>query len=149
MDDRTLLVGQAPSRDGHGVATPFSGASGRRLASLMGVPHAELATRFRLANLLDRWPGARGAGDAFPLAEARAGWRRIADAGLPPRTVLIGFAVARACGYGDAAPLTWLPGPDGGLVAVVPHPSGLSRWWNDPAGRAAAAAFLSAVAGVA
>ena len=32
----------------------------------------------------------------------------------------------------------------GGRVAVVPHPSGRSRYWNDPANRDAAAEFLCA-----
>jgi hypothetical protein len=29
---------------------------------------------------------------------------------------------------------------------VVPHPSGVNRWWNDPANRAAARRFFEGVA---
>jgi len=48
--------------------------------------------------------------------------------------VLLGGKVAAAF-YMHRRPLfRWLDEfGDGALVAVAPHPSGVSRWWNDPA----------------
>ncbi len=58
------------------------------------------------------------------------------------RFVLFGRKVARAFGLGPEAPwMTWDEG-----IAVVPHPSGRSYWYNDPENRARARTFLRRVA---
>lgn len=135
---RPLLVGQAPSRDTDG-GLPFSGRSGRRLAALAGFPHADLGARFELANVLDRWPGKAARGDRFPAREARAAAARLPLAGR--RVVFVGAGVAAAFGARPPAPLAWFDHA-GARCALLPHPSGVNRWWNDPAHAAAAAAFL-------
>lgn len=182
---KVLLVGQAPSRDTCG-GPPFSGRSGRRLADLAGVEHSRLGEVFALVNLLDRWPGKNGRGDAFPMSEARAAAARL-DLSKHDVVVLVGRNVARACGLKDAgyfkhhevaAPLAdgkgqyvdqvgeqWIgfPAPTipaqvqgkmgKGLgagcatfkavtVFVIPHPSGVNRWWNDAANEQKARRFM-------
>lgn len=148
-----LLVGQAPSASAQGVL----GASGARLAKLAGLGLEEYAARFARANLLDAWPGPAGrlgGGDAFDLADARAAWRDLLPHVHGRPVVLLGRHVARAAGLADApwwewAALSWRPRRRGWLraqVAVVPHPSGVSRWWNDPDGVLRAAAWWSRLA---
>lgn len=133
---RVLLVGQAPSRDTCG-GPPFSGRSGRRLADLAGVKHDELREVFALVNLLDRWPGKNGRGDAFPMGEARAAAARL-DLSKHDVVVLVGKSVARAFGIGEAE---YFAERVGG-VFVVPHPSGVNRWWNDAANEERARRFM-------
>jgi len=136
MGPMATIVGQAPGRRG---GPPLRGPCGARLARLAGLSGVdELARRHELANLLPRFPGKRGKGDAFPPAEARR-----AAHGVRPKhrdVLLLGRHVARAFGV-DRPFFEWW---DLGRwrVAVVPHPSGVSRWWNDSANRARAAAFL-------
>lgn len=138
-DPRPLLIGQAPSRDSD-PARPFSGRSGRFLERLAGLPEGGLAVAFELANLVDRWPGAspRGKGDRFPKNLARLAADRF---DLRGRTVVFaGLAVARAFGF--AKPPVGFAPHRGGLCVVIPHPSGVNLWWNDPTNRALAADVL-------
>jgi uracil-DNA glycosylase len=132
---RVVIVGQAPSWSTRGQAKPFSGASGRRLAALLDVSHEELLDgRVDLVNLLPRWPG-RGdsnhpLGDHFPMAAARSAARRL-------RVALDGCVVVM-CGKNvrDAFGLTqdffeMARVVDHFTYVVIPHPSGVNRWWND------------------
>lgn len=147
---RTLIVGQAPSRDGAGTVVPFSGRSGQRLARLIGCPVEALPYLFELSNLLEAWPGKAGRGDAFDLeAGRRAAW---AVPVLPGQTVVLaGRQVARCFGLGHVPFLTWVPGEQarpvrrGARFVVLPHPSGLVTWWNDPAHEEAARQLLRRV----
>ncbi len=125
------IVGQAPGPNTD-PSEPLSGASGRRLAALCGLPYAEFRRRFRLVNVLDGHRGRCGKGCAFPMAEARsrAGGLLATLAGHP--TVLLGRAVPAAFGLPPAPWFRWL-GFGGWPVATAPHPSGISHWWNEPA----------------
>jgi uracil-DNA glycosylase len=139
---KIVLVGQAPSRDTDGRA-PFSGKSGQRLERLAGLGSGELQARFALANVLQRWPGSAGKGDLFPMADARRAAPRLLRALAGRRVVAVGCAVAKALGVASALPdLTWRKFALLDAIAVVPHPSGVNRWWNEPGNRDAAAAFL-------
>lgn len=139
---RIVVVGQAPSR-GTGGAPPFSGASGRKLAELLDVPHAELGALFELRNVLARYPGkGAGKGDAFPAARARRAARRLRAEVAGREVLVVGKATAAALGL-DGERLfraqTW----DGATLCwVIPHPSGVNRWWNDAGNRRRAAFFL-------
>lgn len=141
MNLRTLVVGEAPSRTS---TAPLDGPSGRRLAALAGVPFEELPARFELTNLLDRWPGrGSGPGAAFPRAEARAAAASMEIEGR--RVVLLGKRVASA--FGVVGDLLDVVEHRGAEVLVLPHPSGASRWWNSPDGRARAEAALRSFVG--
>lgn len=138
---KPLLVGEAPARGTEGLP-PFSGRSGAFLARVAGF---DVAARFECVNLLDRWPGPQGKGSAFPLAEARAAALELDVGG---RTVILaGWRVAHA--WPDRAPRAYLvavDGAHGGPLAVLPHPSGVCRWWNDAWRRDAARRFLARAA---
>lgn len=138
---RPLLIGQAPSR-GSDPALPLSGRSGGRLAALCGVDASDLRRRFDLLNLLDRWPGKDGKRDAFPVDAAR---RRAIDLLLSGRmfgrrVVMLGGAVALTFGIRRYDYLRWSAN-ETLTLAVAPHPSGVSRWWNDEANVEIARAF--------
>lgn len=134
-------MGQAPARSAAGKVA-FLGDSGRRLAKIAGVTLPELLDRVDTSNLLARWPGRLAKGDAFPLAEARRAAAELAAKEDPSRAFLLaGSNVARAFGVSHLGFLRW--GLLGGRrVAVIPHPSGVSRWWNDARNMARARAFL-------
>jgi hypothetical protein len=141
---RIAIVGQAPGRT-NGSRLAFDGPSGERLARLAGFARAvDLRRAARLTNLLVRWPGrGNGKGDAFPIAEAREAAWGVRLAGI---VLLAGRGVARAFGLGGARYFEWAA-IGAARVAVVPHPSGISHWWNDPRNRRRAGAFLRGVFG--
>jgi len=119
----------------------LDGVSGRRLSDLSGVPVAEWAD---LANLLSAWPGyAAHKGDRFPLPAARAAADRLMRTNRQHRVLLLlGRGVAQAFGLDDLPFFKWRRLAGGRLVAVVPHPSGVSRWWNEAPRRVTAREFL-------
>lgn len=102
----------------------FLWGSGRRRLLQLGVRW------LRSANLL--WPAPAGDWDAA----AASAWARrlLADPATSTHRLLwlCGVRVAAAFGLGGAAPMS-LHRRDGLVLAVLPHPSGRSRIWNDPA----------------
>lgn len=138
MNSRPMLLGEAPGR---ATGAPFSGRSGARIAALLGIAPDDLRARFELANLLERRPGpGSGGGSAFPAAEARAAAAALDLSGR--RVVAFGARVASALGV--SAGLLDVVEHRGATVLVFPHPSGASRWWNDPVRRDRAADALRA-----
>ncbi len=124
---KPLLVGQAPSSETRGKPA-FAGRSGARLARLLGMP---VASALEPINLLKRFPGKADAkGDLFPIERARRAARRT-RLGAGRTVLLAGGNVARAFGVTRFELFAWFE-LCGTLVAVVPHPSGISHWWNDP-----------------
>lgn len=124
-----MLLGQAPGPGKNRRA--FDGASGRRLAKMLGLGLGELLSAVEPVNLIGRFPGGRasGKGDAFPMDQARRAAKRLRPR-LRGRLVLMaGRAVARA--FGVRAEFFELVDTGLGFDAVVvPHPSGVSHWWN-------------------
>jgi hypothetical protein len=125
-----------------------TGTCGERIACLSGIMFREFLRRTDRFNVLRRWPGSNGKGDLFPRDAAQQGALRLRRI-LPGRRVL--FLGRRAAGAfkvsGDY--LTWarkevdLPGkPTKFEVAILPHPLGINRWWNDPENRGRAERFL-------
>jgi len=152
---RVMLVGQAPGPVEHDVGQPFSGRAGRQLmrwlqrAGFAGEDDARRRIYFISATTC--FPGRRpdGAGDRRPTPRevaACAPWReeamRLVD---PPLVIPVGslglslFLPGRLDEYVGRAVL-----PDGGdtpippdaatrrVLLPLPHPSGQSRWLNDP-----------------
>lgn len=129
---RTVLVGVDPGKNSGG---PFSGegGSGRRLASLCGLSVDEFASRFDRINLhhsaghpesADR----RAAENLIPVLRGR-------------RVVAVGGRVATALSVGGEN-LSWSVRERGFVGAKIPHPSGVSRWWNDRGNTLAASRFM-------
>lgn len=139
---KIVLVGQAPSRATDGFP-PFSGMSGRRLEEVSGLAPGKLPERFALFNVLERWPGPAAKGDKFPIHRARKAAKRLLFALEGRRVVAIGRAVAKVLGVPPVVPdMVWSPHDKLAAIAVLPHPSGVNLWWNDPGNKAAAAAFM-------
>lgn len=137
---RTLIIGEAPARTGD-PRRPLLGRSGGRLAALCGLELQDYRRAFARANVLERWPGRLAKGDAFdlPAARQRAALlrRRFVGGRL---VVLLGRRTARAFGLDSAY---FLPQRVAcANVVVLPHPSGVNRWWNEPKNLARAARFL-------
>lgn len=127
-----LIVGQGPSASSEGLP-PFdpSTYSGRKLCELAGVERAEELGV--VVNLLDRYPGRsrKGSkGDHFFAWKARQIAKKTPLHRFD-RVVLVGRNVARSFGVGDRPFLRWFE-HRGTKVSIVPHPSGVNHWWNDP-----------------
>jgi len=146
---RPLIVGQAPAR-GRSLSTPFVGTrTGARLCELTGLSEEQLISKFELVNLVKRYPGKSGKGDAFPFKTANANVRRLMPRMADRRVLLLGSNVAKAFGL-RMLPLTWYPWTlslrngesNDCLVALLPHPSGVNRWWNSHRNQLRAARFL-------
>lgn len=158
---RPLFVGQAPGRGLDGWPA-LTGAAGDRLGRLAGLPYpprSRPAFAFMVAtervNLIERWPGrSPNGGDAFPLDQARAGAlallsRLQAEGRLAGRhLVLVGRGVAQAFNLEELPWFSWTPYEPLSVpgvrfeVATMPHPSGRSRFWNDPENVEQARSFL-------
>lgn len=149
---KTTLLGEAPGR-GFDDQPAFSSKSGRFLSDLIQL---DVQETFRCLNLLQRWPGrSSGKGAAFPHREARASaeelCQRLAEEAARTRIILAGMRVAKALGIRrDVIYFRWQPLADVSAtlshpqlwVAVMPHPSGVNRWWNDAENKKLAAEFL-------
>jgi hypothetical protein len=138
-----LVVGEAPNRVGVGSSSDdVLGAPAivRRLPGIL-----DLERR----NLLSYWPGPdpRGKGSLFPLDEARAAAEELWT--YYPTSVRFVVVSARAAGaFGIKRSqyefLQWFE-HEGREVAVVPHPSGVVRWWNEKSNARRARAFIREV----
>lgn len=123
---RFLIIGEAPAPNGDLM---FDGASGTRLCKLTGLRIEELHETFALINLLPEYPGPK-----FPLKRGQ----EAADTLFRYRTwrgweavLLAGRSVAASCGVMFGTPFfLWFYSRET-ACAVIPHPSGLNRWWND------------------
>ena len=134
----TVLVGEAPPR--RGPLAPFEGLSGRRLRGLAGSDLDDVL----MCNLFMVPMPRSGKGSAFWAAEARA---RAAAWDLDGIDLLLmaGRRVARA--FGVPASVRYLePFTVRGTAAyVVPHPSGVNRWFNAETNRARFRRFFQAL----
>lgn len=129
-----VVVGLDPGRNGPDPLDPAFG-SGRRLSAMLGVGPDEYLRRIDRVNLhpSERLPGDdRAAGaNLLPILRGR-------------RVVVLGRRVAEALDVTDDW-FRWRVAPGGFVAACSPHPSGLSRWWNDAGNVLAAGAFWSRV----
>jgi hypothetical protein len=129
------LVGEAnPLSDDqrHALLPLPAGCAGDRLRRLAGMSRIEYLRTFQRVNLCGR---------RWDPREAR---RRAGELRSDPCTlVLLGRRVARAFDV-DGPFLTTVTA---GLCTLhlLPHPSGLNRWWNDPGNAALAREFLAEV----
>jgi uracil-DNA glycosylase len=168
---RILLVGQAPGPVEHDVTRPFAGRAGRELVRWMlraGLrDEDDFRDRVWITSTTTCFPGRRpdGAGDRRPgPAEVAlcAGWLDGVLRLLAPRLVIPvgGLALSRLLGgmrLDDAVGHVFdaagarveeaSPTVDR-LFLPLPHPSGQSRWLNDPARRLRLEAALARLAGL-
>src|SRR4051794_14985833 len=146
-----MIVGQAPGPTAGERPLPYSGASGKTLQAWLeraGFPPGSLYQDFYLTSITKWFPGPAtggGKGDRLPSAAeitfcARHLDREIA-LGRPEFIVSLGrLAAERLDLSAKGLPLTplvgvfrsaWRAGHTFRLLPL-PHPSGVSRWLNDP-----------------
>ena len=139
---KITLIGQAPSR----MSNPKSPLSGEplasKLATMVGVDKKIYLRKFKRKNILDAWPGKNGKGDRFPAQKARSAANSMLRDLRCSSVIFIGVATARAFNF-DAPPLRWREF-NGGRTAVLPHPSGINRWYNDVNNKRKASKFMRA-----
>ena len=142
---RILIVGQGPSKDGEGLP-PLSGpGTGDKLAELAGLPREEMLNRATAVNLLSKWYGKNGHGDKFPASIAKKQAEKLKNSWKDfDRILLLGRNVASAFHVKGSLieSLVWNADKDGNVVAWMPHPSGVDRWYNSRENTIAAAKFL-------
>lgn len=146
---RVLLVGQAPGLRATITDRPFAGISGEKLRDWFergGIPRADFWRKIHFAAVTrcypGRLPGARG--DRLPTPEEQALCRPWLDELIaiqrPEVVLLVGLLAIRTF-LGPVASLTAVVGTavarDGVRYLPLPHPSGVSRWLNDPSNVAA------------
>jgi uracil-DNA glycosylase len=144
---KVFLLGQAPGLRSDAAGMPFAGPSGRVLEGWLqqaGFAPGALRRDVYLSSVTRCDPGRSpsGAGDRPPSPAERAlcaPWWRGELALLQPRVVLLAGKLAIAEFY-PPAPLEALVGSwrreGASWLLPLPHPSGVSRWLNDPAHRA-------------
>lgn len=142
--DRILVIGQAPGHVSITNDLPFSGPGGRILQKWLekaGFPPGYLHEHVYLSSLTRCDPGRnpKGGGDRRPSPPEIALCRPFLDAEirlLRPKVVLLVGTMAIET-FISKARLEEIIGTyeerDGMLLLPLPHPSGVSRWLNDPA----------------
>jgi hypothetical protein len=104
------------------------------LVELLDVTEDEYLALFSRKNLLPEWPGSSGKGDAFPMADASLSAVALSHVMRDSYLLLLGKNVARAFGLNDVDYFKEVQ-RDTLTMMVVPHPSGINRWWNEPSNR--------------
>jgi uracil-DNA glycosylase len=141
---RILLIGQAPGLRATRTDLPFAGAAGDKLRAWMeqaGVPRHEIYQHVHFAAVTrcypGRLPGAKG--DRVPSSEEQAlcgPWLDELISTLEPRIILLVGLLAIRTFLGRVKSLTAAVGTstvrDGVCYIPLPHPSGVSRWLNEP-----------------
>jgi uracil-DNA glycosylase len=148
-----MIVGQAPGARGHRNGVPWSGTSGdilRAWFNRSGYPPEEFLESWYFTSLTKCFPGkvAGSKGDRAPSAAERklcAPWLAGEFALVRPELIVtLGRLAAEALvpgarrlALGELVGTVWDVDLGWGEVSVVPlpHPSGVSRWRNDPANR--------------
>jgi uracil-DNA glycosylase len=151
-----FLVGQAPGPVERESRRPFSGRAGKELDRWMVRAGFESAEEFRrltyIASLMRCFPGRNraGNGDLKPPPKAVANCARWLDGELtlmkPRVLILVGqMAIARFLGPGRLEDRVGNRFGERPVMVPLPHPSGQSRWLNDPANRERLASALAMI----
>ena len=147
ITDRVMIVGQAPGIVELTTRTPFSGRAGaelRRWLARAGIGEDDLPYRTSITKC---FPGKAetGAGDRRPSPPEIAlcaPWLEAELALLRPEIVMLVGTLAIDRLWGKAALSDVVgrskraPALSDALLIPLPHPSGASRWLNEPANRA-------------
>lgn len=150
MNPRMIFVGEAPNsalwnrlmteepdplvRTRIVLRLALTGRCGDRIASLLGIDDCvTFARRFQRTNLNVSCHGKEGAGHKFHEIEGIKRARLVIDdLSAGDRVVMCGKRVARAFGFKKIENLNNVTGEKGIIFFLLPHPSGLVKFWNDP-----------------
>jgi uracil-DNA glycosylase len=138
------MFGQAPGVIEGVERRPWRGRAGQTLRRWLGMEEQEFYDTFYCASVTRCYPGRAGSGggDRTPTAreqELCSFWREWEFALLRPRLIVVvgGLAARRLLGLKRLDESIGRRFEVGDSVAVpLPHPSGVSRWLNDPANQA-------------
>ena len=139
-----MIVGQAPGAQTEAKRFHFAGPGGRLLGRWMaqaGYDPEHWREQCYITSLTRCFPGKapRGRGDRKPSPAELANCRPFLDDELRlvrPRIVLAvgSMAIEQLVGRGSLDSLVGtVVERDGRAIVPLPHPSGVSRWLNDPA----------------
>lgn len=137
MMSNILIVGQGPSQHGD-PDRPLEGAA-TKLGPLLDITPALFINRYARINLNALWIGKAGKGDVFDTAEGYVA-AKVLLRGSWTRYVLLGQKVAECFGI-KSDPCTVVEAI-GKHFLLLPHPSGINRWWNEPVNRGRASLKL-------
>lgn len=143
---RLMVLGQAPGVDANGPnRRPFGGDAGRRFFRWMarvGWEEESFRDKFYMTAVTKCFPGTdpKNSGDRVPTVAERRLCRPWLDAELAlvqPEVILALGRLAINLFYPAKMTLTEIVGDiredeEGTMIVPLPHPSGASRWFNDP-----------------
>jgi uracil-DNA glycosylase len=140
---KPLFIGEAPGKRWKPGDKPLGGRSAGVLAKLLGLDSEDFYGRIDAVNLMDKWPGPGPSGKGATFDPVRAMHAAVAVPVEGRRVVYCGRRVARAFGFVVKEFFVQIPNDARAAESwVIPHPSGINRWWNDPKNRRKAARWL-------
>jgi uracil-DNA glycosylase len=150
---RAYIHGQAPGALEGEQRLPWRGRAGRTLRRWLELDEDEFYATFYCASVTRCYPGKSqsGSGDRTPTTreqELCAFWRKWELRLIQPQLILVvgGLSARRLLGLSNLADSIGRRFELDGAVAIpLPHPSGTSRWLNDPANRERLADALAVV----
>ncbi len=157
---RILLLGQAPGLRATITDRPFAGAAGNRLRDWFeagGVPREDFWRKIHFAAVTrcypGRLPGAKGDRVPSPAEQTLCRpWLEGVALAVRPRVILLVGLLAVRTFLGPVKSLSAVVGEvverDGVAHVPLPHPSGVSRWLNEPANVAAVARAMRSLRSV-
>jgi uracil-DNA glycosylase len=150
---RAYIHGQAPGALEGDQRLPWRGRAGRTLRHWLELDEDDFYATFYCASVTRCYPGKSpsGSGDRTPTTreqELCAFWREWELRLIRPELILVvgGLSARRLLGVSNLADCIGRRFDLNGAVAIpLPHPSGTSRWLNDPANRERLADALAVV----
>jgi uracil-DNA glycosylase len=150
---RAYIHGQAPGALEGEQRLPWRGRAGRTLRHWLELGEDEFYATFYCASVTRCYPGKSpsGSGDRTPTTreqELCAFWREWELRLIRPQLIIVvgGLSARRLLGLSNLADCIGRRVELDGAVAIpLPHPSGTSRWLNDPANRERLAYALAVV----
>lgn len=140
---KPLIIGEAPSKN-EVTERPIEGRVGRRLAACAGLSFGDFLYHFERVNLLHERQETIGKGFTFDTVAARIEADRLRSTFVPDQVVLLlGGRVAEAFGIHDEYFTKHILNK--AHAYLVPHPSGVNRWWNEAANVEKANAFMRGI----
>lgn len=126
---KPLLVGEAPSKN-EVIPQTLGGRVGKRLAKFAGITIQEYLETFDRMNLLIERQDTAEHGFQFDMQQAKENARNLRLM-FPERRriILLGKRVAEAF----QLPLIYFEEMRADhIYTIIPHPSGINRWYNEP-----------------
>lgn len=138
---RLVIVGEAPTT--RASIVDLTGMTSRRLVGLSGLTREVFVQVAARINLVESPQPMIGGGRGFDRVAGRIRAAELTRRFTGRRLMLLGRRVSSSFGL-DGEYLSWeLVRPWATLFCVVPHPSGMNRWWNTPENRFRAGVFLA------